>query len=520
MTSPEQTTAADKYAALRLMNGLATPANRSAAAAALADHRGVDSMLILIRDQELGVLRPAPGFRQTLPGGPTWPALFALCETPGLVRGEVAFPDRKTGIPFSALVCADSRAVMVLLGTKSALVPPLDLDALGFPLLIALLQAESRAIASAGLFAEARSSLARATTLTGSLDTARAELARALADSDRLNHALRELNATLEERVVERTRQFEAEMADRQKAEAALAQAQKMEAVGQLTGGIPHDFNNLLTGISGSLELLAARISQGRLNELDRYVITAQGAAKRAAALTHRLLAFARRQTLDPEPTNVNRLIMDMEELIRRTMGPAIEIEVVGAVGLWTTMVDRNQLESALLNLCINARDAMPDGGRLTIETANKWLDGRTGRERGLSPGQYLSLCVTDTGTGMTPEVIERAFDPFYTTKPIGQGTGLGLSMVYGFARQSGGQIRIYSEVGQGTTIYLPRYHGKAEDVSVSVETAHGSPRCEAGETVLVVDDEPTVRVLVVEVLEEFGYTTIEAANGQAVCRF
>ena len=515
MTSPERTTAADQTAALRLMNGLADPAHRSAAA--LADHWGVDAVLILIRDQDLGVLRPAPGFRQTFPGGPTWRALFARCETPGMVRGEVAFPDRQTRVPFSALVSADSLAAMVLLGTKSALIPPLDLDALGFPLLVALLQAESRAIASTGLVAEAHSALARATTLAGSLDAARAELARALADSDRLNHALRELNATLGERVAERTRQLEVEMEERQKAEAALAQAQKMDAIGQLTGGIAHDFNNLLTGISGSLEFLDARISQGRLNELGRYVTAAQGAAKRAAALTHRLLAFARRQTLDPKPTNINRLILDMEEMIRRTMGPAIEIEVVGAAGLWTTLVDPNQLESALLNLCINARDAMPDGGRLTIETANKWLDGRTGRERGLAPGQYLSLCVTDTGTGMAPEVIERAFEPFYTTKPIGQGTGLGLSMVYGFARQSGGQIRIYSEVGQGTTVclYLPRYHGKADDLGVSAELAYVSPsRGEAGETVLVVDDEPTVRMLVVEVLEDLGYSTLEAADG------
>ena len=251
-------------------------------------------------------------------------------------------------------------------------------------------------------------------------------------------------------------------------AEEALRQSQKMEAVGQLTGGLAHDFNNLLTGISGSLELLQTRLSQGRVNELDRYITAAEGAARRAASLTHRLLAFSRRQTLDPKPTNINRLVGDIEELIRRTVGPRIQVEVVGAAGLWTALVDPNQLENALLNLCINARDAMPDGGRLTIETANKWLDERAARERELSPGQYLSLCVTDTGTGMAPEVIRRAFDPFFTTKPLGQGTGLGLSMIYGFARQSGGQVRIYSEIGRGTTmcVYLPRHHGDASDAN------------------------------------------------------
>ena len=303
-------------------------------------------------------------------------------------------------------------------------------------------------------------------------------------------------------------------------AEEQLRQSQKMEAVGQLTGGLAHDFNNLLAGISGSLELLQTRMSQGRVNDLDRYIAAAQGGAKRAAALTQRLLAFSRQQTLDPKPTNVNRLVTGMEELIRRTAGPAIKLEVVGAAGLWTTLIDPGQLENALLNLCINARDAMPDGGRLTIETANKWLDGQTGRERDLTPGQYLSLCVTDTGTGMTPEVIARAFDPFFTTKPIGMGTGLGLSMIYGFARQSGGQVRIYSEVGQGTTmcLYLPRHHGQVDAADASADLTE-APRAEQGETVLVVDDEPTVRMLVTEVLEDLGYTAIEAADSAAGLR-
>ncbi|MDO9426834.1 MAG: PAS domain-containing protein [Methylobacterium sp.] len=301
------------------------------------------------------------------------------------------------------------------------------------------------------------------------------------------------------------------------RAEEQLRQSQKMEAVGQLTGGLAHDFNNLLAGISGSLELLQTRMAQGRLTDLDRYINAAQGASKRAAALTHRLLAFSRRQTLDPKPTNVNGLIAGMEELIRRTVGPSVHVEVVGASGLWPALVDPPQLENALLNLCINARDAMPDGGRITIETANKWLDDRGGKERDLPPGQYLSLCVSDTGTGMTPEVIERAFDPFFTTKPIGQGTGLGLSMIYGFVRQSGGHVRIYSEIGDGTTmcLYLPRHYGVAEEAD-PMGSLGDAPRAEQGQTVLIVDDEPTVRMLVTEVLEDLGYTAIEAADGPA----
>jgi PAS domain S-box-containing protein len=312
---------------------------------------------------------------------------------------------------------------------------------------------------------------------------------------------------------------LEAEVATRtgelMRAEEALRQSQKMEAVGQLTGGIAHDFNNLLTGITGSLELLGVRIAQGRFADVERYSLAAQGAAKRAAALTHRLLAFSRRQTLDPRPTDVNRLVTGMEDLVRRTAGPGIELEVVAAGGLWPTLVDPNQLENALLNLCINARDAMPDGGRLTIETGNRWLDARAAKERDLDPGQYVSLCVSDTGTGMTPEVIAKAFDPFFTTKPLGVGTGLGLSMIYGFARQSGGQVRIYSEIGDGTLIciYLPRHLGPAEDAETLPDFAD-APRAARGETVLVVDDEPTVRMLVTEVLEELGYAAIEAADG------
>jgi PAS domain S-box-containing protein len=296
--------------------------------------------------------------------------------------------------------------------------------------------------------------------------------------------------------------------------EDALRQSQKMEAVGQLTGGLAHDFNNLLTGISGSLELLASRVAQGRLKDIERYINAAQGAARRAASLTHRLLAFSRRQTLDPRPTDANRLIAGMEELVRRTAGPSIAVEVVESAGLWTILVDPPQLENALLNLCINARDAMPKGGRLCIETANTFLDERAAQERDLPPGQYVALSVTDTGTGMVPEVKARAFDPFFTTKPIGQGTGLGLSMIYGFVRQSGGQVRAYTEPGQGTTmcLYLPRHHGKAEQQEELPPLFEASPPL-LGETVLVVDDEPTVRMLVAEVLEDLGYMTLEATD-------
>ncbi len=328
------------------------------------------------------------------------------------------------------------------------------------------------------------------------------------------NARLRDLADSLEARVQDGVR-------ERLELEETLRHSQKMEAVGQLTGGLAHDFNNLLTGISGSLELLQIRMKQGRTGaEVARYIDAAQGAAKRAGALTHRLLAFSRRQTLDPKPTDVNRLIGDVEDLLRRSVEPTVSLEVVGASGLWPALVDANQLENALLNLCINARDAMPSGGSITIETANKWLDDRGSRMRDLPPGQYLSISVTDSGIGMSKDVVDRAFEPFFTTKPIGQGTGLGLSMVYGFARQSGGQVRLYSEVGRGTTvsIYLPRHRGS---VSVAEDAAFdlGDAGSEHGETILIVDDEPTIRLLVMEVLDDLGYAAVEASDGASALR-
>ncbi|WPO98366.1 PAS domain-containing protein [Pseudomonas sp. HR96] len=297
--------------------------------------------------------------------------------------------------------------------------------------------------------------------------------------------------------------------------EQQLRQSQKMEAVGQLTGGLAHDFNNLLAGISGSLEMLKLRVSQGRVGELERYLDAAYGAARRAAALTHRLLAFSRRQPLDPSPTEVNRLIVGMEELVRRTIGPSIDLRVEVDPQLWITQVDPNQLENALLNLCINARDAMANGGSMVIATANRELDKAAAAALELPAGQYLVLSVTDDGMGMSADVIAHAFDPFFTTKPLGAGTGLGLSMIYGFVRQSGGQVDIQSQVGIGSTLslYLPRHHGVG-----LIAAEHGEPptlaRAQAGETVLLIDDEPTVRMLVREVLEDLGYRALEAVDG------
>jgi PAS domain S-box-containing protein len=325
--------------------------------------------------------------------------------------------------------------------------------------------------------------------------------------------SVQNLNQTLEQRVRDA-------ISEREQVEDALRQSQKMEAVGQLTGGIAHDFNNLLAGISGSLELMQMRLNQGRVADVDRYLVVAQGAVQRAAALTHRLLAFSRRQTLAPIPTDVNALIMGMEELIRRTVGPSIDIQVRNAADLWSALIDPAQLENSLLNLCINARDAMPHGGRILIETCNERLDENNDLDPEVLPGEYLSICVSDSGCGMSPEVAARAFEPFFTTKPVGEGTGLGLSMIYGFARQSGGQIRIRSEVSQGTTVclQLPR-HERGVEASPPPSPVSDGALAGQGETVLVVDDESSVRMLVTEVLSGLGYVAIEAADSLAGLR-
>ncbi|PHN38955.1 hybrid sensor histidine kinase/response regulator [Pseudomonas amygdali] len=322
--------------------------------------------------------------------------------------------------------------------------------------------------------------------------------------------AVRELNQTLEQRI-------EQAVFEREQIEDALRHSQKMDAVGQLTGGIAHDFNNLLAGISGSLELITKRLAQGRVGDVDRYVSVAQGAVRRAASLTHRLLAFSRRQNLSPRVTNVNVLIQDMEELIARTVGPEIDIKVVAHDDLWPALIDHAQLESSLLNLCLNARDAMPSGGRIVIETANASIEECTDPDHGIPAGEHLSIRVTDTGMGMSPDTVAKAFEPFFTTKPIGAGTGLGLSMVYGFVRQSGGQIRVESVEGHGTSVvmHLPRHIAENAPRAAEPEITE-EPAQHTGETVLIVDDEPSVRMHVAEVITGLGYNCLEAGDAQS----
>ena len=330
-------------------------------------------------------------------------------------------------------------------------------------------------------------------------------------------------NHALEERVTERTGELNAtlaslrrEMAERQAAEAQVRQMQKMEALGQLTGGVAHDFNNMLAIVLGALGMARRRLASDPAKAAE-LIGHAEEGASRAASLTARLLAFSRQQALAPKPIDANRLVAAMSELLRRTLGEQIEIETVLAGGLWRSWADPDQLENALVNVCVNGRDAMPAGGKLTIETANGHLDDDYALKNAeADPGQYVVICVTDTGLGMPGEVVERAFDPFYTTKGVGRGTGLGLSQVYGFVKQSGGHVKIYSEPGAGTTvkIYLPRYIGEESSAAIIIAEPTSAPRGRADEIVLLVEDEPRVRHTSAEMLRELGYTVISAVSG------
>lgn len=326
----------------------------------------------------------------------------------------------------------------------------------------------------------------------------------------RAERHLARLAELLERTVEQRTAELMA-------SEAALRQAQKMEAVGQLTGGIAHDFNNLLTAISGSLEMVAKRTAEGRFGETDRFLRTAKTAAERATALTHRLLAFSRRQTLEPKATDVLALAKGMEELVQRTVGPAITLEVAAVGAPWLVLVDASQLENALLNLCINARDAMPNGGRLTLTIENVAIDDQTELGPECALGDYVRVTVADEGVGMSEETIGRAFDPFFTTKPLGQGTGLGLSMIYGFVKQSSGQILITSRVGEGTrvAIHLPRHRGGIAPLADPESSEDVQPSQRRG-AVIIVDDEPAIRMLAAEALADAGYEFLVAEDGRS----
>ncbi len=315
------------------------------------------------------------------------------------------------------------------------------------------------------------------------------------------------------------------QIAEREKAEAALHQTQKIEAIGHLTGGVAHDFNNILQVIHAGLDIMRRRAAKWDLaaevrQMLDRHLGDMMSASERGAGLTRQLLAFARRQPLEPKEIDANRLVQGMSDLLRRTLGEQIAIETVLAGGLWRTQSDANQLESALLNLAVNARDAMPDGGSLTIETANTHLDENYRQMHPeVEPGQYVMFAVTDTGAGMTQEVLSRVFEPFFTTKEVGRGTGLGLSQVYGFIKQSGGHVAIYSELGQGTSVklYLPRSMGGAAEPPAPAAVARptGTPR----ETILVVEDDETVLGLAVDILGDLGYQVIQAQDGREALR-
>jgi signal transduction histidine kinase len=326
-----------------------------------------------------------------------------------------------------------------------------------------------------------------------------------------LSHINRELSAA--------NVALEAQIAEREKAEEALRQAQKMEAIGQLTGGVAHDFNNILQVILGNLGNVERQLQRRGMTDpsfLERSVRAALRAGDRAAVLTRQLLAFSRRQPLEPRALDVNKLLGGMSDLLHRTLGETVEVEIIMGAGLWQILADANQLESAILNLAVNARDAMPAGGKLTIETANAFLDeAYAALQEDVRPGQFVVVAVSDTGTGMTQEVIGKAFEPFFTTKDIGQGTGLGLSQVYGFIKQSGGHAKIYSELGQGTTIklYLPRLLGVggAQEDGVAERT----PLRGGAEAILVVEDEADVRGFVVDMLRELGYQVIEATDGR-----
>ena len=335
-------------------------------------------------------------------------------------------------------------------------------------------------------------------------------------DQKRATAQLHAFTETLEAAVKDRTRQLEAENEARRKTEELLRQSQKMDAIGQLTGGVAHDFNNMLAVIISGTSLLERRLAKGE--DVKRLIDGISDAAHRAAGLTQRLLAFSRQLPLAPTAIDANQMVKSISELLRQTLGEATVLETVLAGGLWKTHADANQLENAILNLAINARDAMPDGGRVTIETLNCYLDDDyVSNYPDLVAGQYVMIAVSDEGTGMSPAILERAIDPFFTTKAVGKGTGLGLSQVYGFVKQSKGHLKLYSEIGHGTAvkIYLPRYYGSEQPIDAAAVLRQPEQRAARSEVILVVEDEDRIREVTTEALRELGYTVFDAASAK-----
>ena len=478
---------------LPLLNGLAAPDERQKSASQLAEYLGAEALLILLRDEETGRSRPAPGFAQTLPGGQTWRRFLDQCAQPGEVQCPVAFPNQHRTVAAQALTSQDGTTIVLMGDQPRTTVGEL---AAALPLIIRLLKTESAANTTQGYVSAAQEATRHATNLAKALDAARADVSAKAAE-------LRQLNATLEQRVAE-------EIEERMKAEEALRQSQKMEAVGQLTGGVAHDFNNLLTVIRSSTDLLKR---PGLPEERrQRYIGAISDTVSRAAKLTGQLLAFARRQTLQPVVFDVGSGVRVLTDMLGTLTGSRIKIVTDLPDAPCFVNADPSQFDTAIVNMAVNARDAMNGEGRLTI-TVHGVSTIPSVRAHPPVSGDFVAVCIEDTGSGISPEQMIRIFEPFFTTKDVGQGTGLGLSQVFGFAKQSGGDIRVQSELGKGTmfVLYLPRVDATAHEPTVEPEPlVDGHGTC-----VLVVEDNTEVGTFATQTLTELGYVTVWAANAQ-----
>jgi signal transduction histidine kinase len=489
---------------------MADVAERKIAAIGLAQICGAETVLVLIRDREVGSLYSPSGLARTLPGGPTWRALLARCGSAGTFAGKVTYPNRQTLKRFAARVVDGGSAALVAIGddVDEAALPDLG-PGTGFPLLAALLSTEIEVVAAQGRVTNADLALAQASALAEALDSARAELTKAFSTAESLNRALIELNATLEDRVAQRTAELAAEMAEREKAEAALRQSQKMEAVGQLTGGVAHDFNNLLTVLRSSVDLLRRpSLAEERRR---RYLDAISDTVDRAAKLTGQLLAFARRQALKPEMFDVRERIRAVSDMLDSVTGSRIRVVVESVDEPCFVCADVSQFETGLVNMAVNARDAMEGEGLFTIRLHESGpMPAIRGHAASTAP--FVAISLTDSGAGISPELLLKIFEPFFTTKSVGKGTGLGLSQVFGFAKQSGGDVDVQSEVGRGTTftLYLPQAsasEAKRHPDRLTVATGGG------GRRVLVVEDNIEIGRFATQILDDLGYQSHWAAN-------